>query len=314
MCGDLGLVPGVVGKPEAVPPRGGMRWTLSCAVSPQEDLAEGRAHGLPERGVLPSPGHRPSLRHRTSCLLHRHRRVPPGHAPEAPGLAPACLRVPARPLPSPIHPRVRRPCRLVSEQQHKGFVPERRAEVVSRRASMGRERVPVLSSPGTCPLLLLPRTIPNYAYLVLFFSFFCCLFLIVILKDTGKHRLGPQTLKSPPSTWKEEGRENINLSPRPPQLPLPSWGLQLAEEELEGQQCPVSPQPLLGCAGPQLGQVLCTGGPALLEGRQEGMLELASSLAWKPPPLPSPLLKIELDLVESVGDRRKGKRLVASVL
>lgn len=69
----LGFSTGVVGKPEAVPPCGGMRWTLSCAVSPQEDLAEGRAHGLPERGVLPSPGHRPSLRHRTSRLLHRHR-------------------------------------------------------------------------------------------------------------------------------------------------------------------------------------------------------------------------------------------------
>lgn len=144
-------------------------------------------------------------------------------------------------------------------------------------------------------------------HIFFFFSFFCCLFLIVILKDTGKHRLGLQTPKSPPSIWKEEGGENNYLSPRPPQLPLPSWGLQLAEEELEGQQCPVSPQPLLGCAGPQLGQVLCTGGPALLEGRQEGMLELASSLAWKPPPLPSPLLKIELDLVEPFWRLEEGK-------
>lgn len=89
--------------------------------------------------------------------------------------------------------------------------------------------------------------------LFFFFSFFLCLFLIVILKDTGKHRLGLQTPKSPPSIWKGEGWENNNLSPHPPQLPLPSWRLQLAEEELEGQQCPVSPQPLLGCAGPHLG-------------------------------------------------------------
>lgn len=77
--------------------------------------------------------------------------------------------------------------------------------------------------------------------------------------------------------------------------------------------CVPSAPPWL-CWAPPGGQVLCTGGPALLEVWQEGMLELASSLAWKPPPLPSPLLKIELDLGESFGDRRKGKGLVASVL
>lgn len=97
------------------------------------------------------------------------------------------------------------------------------------QTSKHRERVPLLSQSGTCPLLLLPWTTPNYAYL--FFSFF----KIVILKDIGKHRLGLQTQKSPPSLGEEEGWERNNLNP------LSSWSCQLSEEELEGQLCPLSP-------------------------------------------------------------------------
>lgn len=67
-----------------------------CAISPQEDLAEGRAHGLLQRGLLPSPGHCSPLRHRTSCVLRRHRGIPAGHAPQAPGLAQSgCVCPPA---------------------------------------------------------------------------------------------------------------------------------------------------------------------------------------------------------------------------
>ena len=40
------------------------------------------------------------------------------------------------------------------------------------------------------------------------------------------------------------------------------------------------------------------------------MLDLASSLAWKPSPLPSPFLENELDLDELLGDQRKGKGIV----
>lgn len=65
-----------------------------CAISPQEDLAEGRTHGFLQGGLLPSPGHRPSVRHRTSRLLRGHRGVPAGHAPQAPGLALAWLPCP----------------------------------------------------------------------------------------------------------------------------------------------------------------------------------------------------------------------------
>uniref|UniRef100_A0A8V0ZTQ5 Mitochondrial glutamate carrier 1 n=5 Tax=Amniota TaxID=32524 RepID=A0A8V0ZTQ5_CHICK len=171
-----------------------------------------KTHGLPERGVLPSPGHRSSLRHRTSRLLHWHCGVPPGHTPQAPGLAPACLPVPARPLPHRIHPCVCRPCPVVSEQQHRGFAWEHGGHGLqtSKRGKgeslfcLDLEPVPSLSFHGQYPIM---HTFFFFFYpFLFFFFFFSFFFLIIILKDTGKHRLGLHTQKSPPSIYKEEGR------------------------------------------------------------------------------------------------------------
>lgn len=112
------------------------------AISPQEDLAEGRAHGLLQRGLLPSPGDCSSLRHCTSRVLRGHRGVPAGPAPQAPGLALPGLPVP-RPLQRRIHPRVRHPCPSMSQQQHKGFGRAAKGPG-AHMGRLGRERVPSL--------------------------------------------------------------------------------------------------------------------------------------------------------------------------
>lgn len=121
-----------------------------CAISPQEDLAEGRAHGLLQRGLLPSPGHCSSLRHCTSRLLHWHRGIPAGHAAQAPGLALEQLRVPSCPVQRWIHPRVRHPCPSMSQQQHKGFAQGREGKRCPDGPTWGG-RVPSLLPSGTCP-------------------------------------------------------------------------------------------------------------------------------------------------------------------
>uniref|UniRef100_A0A674GJF5 Mitochondrial glutamate carrier 1 n=1 Tax=Taeniopygia guttata TaxID=59729 RepID=A0A674GJF5_TAEGU len=84
------------------------------------------------------------------------------------GPSPEWLRVPSRPLQRWIHPRVRHPCRSMSEQQHKGFARGREGTRCPDGQTWGG-RVPSLPPSGTCPLLLLPRTILNYSSLSLSF-------------------------------------------------------------------------------------------------------------------------------------------------
>lgn len=58
----------------------------------------------------------------------------------------------------------------------------------SRRVNAVREIVPFLSQSGTCLLLLLPRTIPNYAlsfFLLLSFFFVFYLLFLRTLVNTG---------------------------------------------------------------------------------------------------------------------------------
>lgn len=58
-------------------------------VSPQEDPEARGPRGFPEGRLLPRPGHRAAIRHRSSGLLPGHRREPAGAAAWAPALSPA---------------------------------------------------------------------------------------------------------------------------------------------------------------------------------------------------------------------------------
>lgn len=70
-----------------VSPAGTATLTL---LSLQEDLAARGSIRLPEGRLLPCPGHRPALWHRTGGLLPGHRRDPPGAGAGRPALSPRC--------------------------------------------------------------------------------------------------------------------------------------------------------------------------------------------------------------------------------